>query len=423
MKKIIVMGAGIGGLPMAYELREKLGKDHQITVVSDTPVFHFVPSNPWVAVNWRKRDDICIDIEAPLKKKGIEFSAAGIKSIDPENNQVELGSGETLDYDYLVIATGPRLAFDEVSGLGPNGYTQSICHIDHAVTASEKWEQFVANPGPIIIGAAPGASCFGPAYEFAFIIDADLRKRKIRDKVAMTYVTPEPYIGHMGLDGIGDSKTLLESELRERHIDWVSNAKILEVNDGEMTVAQCDQDGKEIKQQQLPFGFSMILPAFTGIDPLRGIEGLVNPRGFVIIDEYQRNPKFNNIYAVGVCVAIAPKKPTPVPTGVPKTGYMIESMVAATVENIAAAIGNTPPETKATWNAICLADMGDTGIAFVALPQIPPRNVTWARKGKWVHLAKIAFEKYFMHKVKTGNTNPYYEEKILKMMGIEKFKD
>jgi sulfide:quinone oxidoreductase len=422
MKKIVIIGAGVGGLPMAYELREELGKKHQITVVSDSPTFQFVPSNPWVAVNWRAREEICVEVEKPLRKHGIDFSSAGLKKLDAENNRVELGDGGILDYDYLVLATGPRLAFDEISGLGPSRFTQSVCHVDHAEHAREAWETFVENPGPIIVGAAQGASCFGPAYEFAFIMDADLRKRKIRDKVPITYISPEPYIGHMGLDGVGDSKTLLESEFRERHINWITNAKILNVEKNTMQVAECNDQGEEVRQHSLPFNYSMILPAFTGIGPLMNIKGLVNPRGFVVVDDYQRNPAYQNIYAVGVCVAIAPQKPTPVPTGVPKTGYMIESMVAATVENIAADIDGKEAAATATWNAICLADMGDTGIAFVALPQIPPRNVTWARKGKWVHMAKIAFEKYFLRKIRTGNTDPYYEQKVLKLLGIEKLK-
>lgn len=424
MAKIVIIGAGIGGIPMAYETCDALGKDHSITLVSNTPDFHFVPSNPWVAVDWRRRKDIVVPLAPAMAKQGINFSDAGVDKISPEQNQVTLGDGSTLDYDYLVIATGPRLAFDEVTGLGPDGHTQSVCHVDHAETARDAWLDFVENPGPIVVGAAPGASCFGPAYEFAFIMDADLRKRKIRNQVPMTYVTPEPYIGHMGLDGIGDSKTLLESELRERHIDWITNAKILSVDEKLMQVAECDQEGNEVKRHELPHSFSMILPAFTGVDPVRNIdvEGVVNPRGFVIVDKHQRNPKFQNIYSVGVCVAIAPNKPTPVPTGVPKTGYMIESMVEATVKNIQAAIKGEAPSTEATWNAICLADMGDTGIAFVALPQIPPRNVTWAKKGKWVHMAKIAFEKYFMRRVKVGGKAPFYETQFLKMLGIEKLK-
>jgi sulfide:quinone oxidoreductase len=422
VKKIVIVGAGIGGLPTAYELREKLGKHHQITVLSDSPTFQFVPSNPWVAVNWRKRDDICIDVEKPLQKKGISLNASGLRKLDPESRRLELGDGSSLEYDYLVLTTGPRLAFDEIAGLGPEHYTHSVCHIDHAERARDAWEKFVADPGPIVVGAAQGASCFGPAYEFAFIMDADLRKRKIRDKVPITYISPEPYVGHMGLDGVGDSKSLMESEFRERHINWITNAKIQAVQENSMTVAECNETGAEIKLHTLPFKYSMILPPFTGIKALMGIEGLVNPRGFVIIDKHQRNPKYPEIYAVGVCVAIAPHKPTPVPTGVPKTGYMIESMVTATVENIAADLEHKPATAEATWNAICLADMGDSGIAFVALPQIPPRNVTWARKGKWVHMAKIAFEKYFLRKVRTGKTDPYTERQILKMLGIEKLK-
>ena len=77
-----------------------------------------------------------------------------------------------------------------------------------------------------------------------------------------------------------------------------------------------------------------------------------------------------------------------------------------------------PAEAEATWNAICLADMGDTGAAFVALPQMPPRNVAWARDGKWVHLAKVAFEKYFLMKMKSGNTEPIYEKHVLRLLGI-----
>jgi len=76
-----------------------------------------------------------------------------------------------------------------------------------------------------------------------------------------------------------------------------------------------------------------------------------------------------------------------------KTGYMIESMVTATVHNIHADLTNTPADTEATWNAVCLADFGESGVAFVAIPQIPPRNVNWFSEGKWVHLAKVAFEK------------------------------
>ena len=331
-----------------------------------------------------------------------------------------LADGDSVDYDYLIIATGPRLAFEEVEGSGPEGFTESICVTDHAEKAWEKYQGILKNPGPIVIGAMPFASCFGPAYEFAFIVDADLRKRKIRDKFPMTYVTSEPYIGHLGLGGVGDSKSMLESELRNHHIKWVTNAKTTKVEEGKLFVDELNEAGETAKQHEIDFSFAMMLPAFKGVDAVAAVPDLCNPRGFVVVDELHRNPTYKNIYSAGVCIAIPPVEPTPVPTGTPKTGYMIESMVTSIVHNIADELKGNTPNTTATWNAICLADMGDTGAAFVAIPQIPPRNVAWFKKGKWVHLAKIAFEKYFIRKMKKGTSEPLYEKYILKLLGIEK---
>ena len=422
MAHIVILGAGIGGMTMAYEMRENARSQDKITVISNLSYFQFTPSNPWVAVNWRTQDDITIQVEPYLNKKNIDFIGVGAKRVHPESSQIELTDGRMIDYDFLIIATGPKLAFDEVEGLGPQGHTQSICQVEHAVHAGKDWNHFVKDPGHIVVGAVQGASCYGPAYEFAFIMDTDLRRRKIRDKVPMTFVTAEPYIGHLGLGGVGDSKGLMESAMRDRHIKWICNAKVTKVEAGKMFVAEHNDKGEVIKEHELPFKYSMMLPAFKGIDAVFGIEGLTNPRGFIAIDAFQRNPKFQNVFAVGVCVAIPPVEATPVPTGTPKTGYMIESMVTATAHNIRAILDGKDPAEKATWNAVCLADFGDTGAAFVALPQIPPRNVNWFKEGKWVHLAKVAFEKYFMRKMKKGSTEPLYEKYVLGLMGIKKLK-
>jgi len=423
MAHIVILGAGIGGMPMAYEMRQLAHKVDRVTVISNNPKFHFVPSNPWIAVDWRKREDIEIEIGPVLAKKKINFIPVGAKRVHPDKNQIELDDGSVVDYDFLVIATGPKLAFDEIEGLGPNGFTQSVCHVDHAVTAETAWQEFVKAPGHVVVGAVQGASCYGPAYEFAMIMDSDLRKRKIRDKVPMTFVTAEPYIGHLGLGGVGDSKGLMESALRERSIKWICNSKVTKVEAGKMFVTEHDEAGQPKKEHILDFNYSMMLPAFKGIDAVFGIEGLTNPRGFIAIDEYQRNKKFTNVYAIGVCVAIPPVEATPVPVGAPKTGYMIESMVTAAAHNIREALDGKDPSHRATWNAVCLADFGDTGVAFVALPQIPPRNVNWFSEGKWVHLAKIAFEKYFMRKMKKGSSEPVFEKMVMNAMGIMKLKN
>ena len=79
------------------------------------------------------------------------------------------------------------------------------------------------------------------------------------------------------------------------------------------------------------------------------------------------------------------------------------------------ALYQTIPIVEGLFN---LTYVRNTGAAFVALPQIPPRNVNWFKKGKWVHLAKIAFEKYFLRKMRTGNSEPVYEKYVLKALGI-----
>jgi sulfide:quinone oxidoreductase len=428
MAHIVIVGAGIGGMPAAYELRALLPKEHKITVVNAVDYFQFVPSNPWLAVGWRQREEITLPIRPYLERKGIAFIAQPVSAIDAEASRLTLGDGQSVDYDYLVITTGPKLSFSEVPGAGPlshggGGFTHSICSVDHAQAFWADYENFLKNPGPLVIGAMPGASCFGPAYEFAFILDTDLRRRKLRHLVPITYVTSEPYIGHLGLGGVGDSKSMLESEMRNRDMKWITNGKTTKVEEGKLFVTQLDDLGNVYKEHELPFKLSMMLPAFKGVDAVAAVANLCNPRGFVLIDAHQRSKAYKNIFSAGVCVAIPPVEVTPVATGTPKTGYMIESMVGAIAHNIADELAGKPATARGTWNAICLADMGDTGAAFVALPQIPPRNVNWFKKGKWVHLAKIAFEKYFMRKIKKGTSEPVYEKYVLKALGIVRLAD
>ncbi|WP_337847428.1 FAD/NAD(P)-binding oxidoreductase [Sphingomonas sp.] len=417
---IVVLGAGLGGTIAAYEIRAALKGRARVTVINRGDDYWFVPSNPWVAVGWREPEAIRVHLPPVMKKHGIAYNNVGAAKVHPAENRVELLDGSAIDYDYLVIATGPELAFDEIPGFGPDAHTQSICHTDHAAAAYIRFEELCANPRPIVVGAAQGASCYGPAYEMAMVLDTELKRRKIRDKVPMTFVTPEPYIGHLGLDGVGDTKSMLESEMRDRHIKWLTNTRVTQVEDGVLHAEEVNEDGSLRKAHDLEFGWAMLLPAFRGVAAVRDVPGLSNPRGFVLTDKHQRNPTWPNIFGLGVAIAIPPVGPTPLPVGVPKTGFMIESMVTAIAQNLKQILAGEEPTHEATWNAICLADFGDGGVAFVAKPQIPPRNTNWSASGKWVHLAKIGFEKYFLRKVRVGESEPFYERLALHVLGIKK---
>ncbi len=421
MTHVVIMGGGIGGISMAYEVRHHLGRDAEITLVSDRETFQFTPSNPWVAVGWRTQDKIEVPLRPHLERHRIGFVPTGVKQVHPDANQIELDDGRTFDYDYLVVATGPELAFDEIPGCGPHhGYSQSVCTTPHGKQAYDALEELCRNPGPVVVGAAQGASCFGPAYEYAFVLDRELRRRKLRHKVPITFLTAEPYIGHLGLNGVGDTKGMLEAELRDRDIPWITSARTERIESDRLHAVEVDEDGQDNRRHELPAVMSMMLPAFRGVSALEGTGDLVNARRLVKIDNFQRNPTYTNVYAVGVCVAIPPVEETPVPCGVPKTGFMIETMANAAARNIRDEIAGQPPSHVATWNAFCLADYGNGGAAFLAIPQTPPRNVNWAVEGKWAHYAKVGYEWYFMRKLKKGIVEPFYEKWVMRLLGAKK---
>ena len=214
MAHIVILGAGTGGMPAAYEMRAELKKEHKITLINSNEYFQFTPSNPWAGVGWRKRADITMPIRPYVERKNIDFIAGTVSEIDAENSVLKMESGDSVGYDYLIIATGPRLAFEEVEGSGPHGgHTHSVCTIDHAEMFYDQYTEFVKDPGRVVVGAMPFASCFGPAYEFACILDTDLRKRKIRDKVPMTLITSEPAAISSGLPTLKPQRLKTERSL------------------------------------------------------------------------------------------------------------------------------------------------------------------------------------------------------------------
>ena len=401
MAHVVVVGAGIAGVPAAYSLKAKLGPQDRVTVISDRDYFHFVPSNPWVAMGWRKRGDVAFPIGPYLAGRGIDFVCQSLERIAPEANQVHLADGSAVEYDFLLLATGPKPAFGEIEGMGPEGgYTHSILHIEHAVKAFAAYREFLKDPGPIIVGVAQNAATIGPAYEFAFLADADLRRRNMRDQVPITVVTPEPYVGHLGVGGKGETRGLLETALHHHGIAFVCNAKTLRVTPGQLHIAQYDADGTVQTAHTLPFAFSVYWPPFRGADALANSPGLADGRGFVTVDEYLRSPGHPNIFAVGLCRAHGVTARTPIPVGPPESVYSIQNDVDTAVANIAAALKGEAPASAAPRRAQWLRDMGETGASYLTAPQIPLRDINWLKEGWWVHMAKVEFEKYFLDKIK-----------------------
>jgi sulfide:quinone oxidoreductase len=379
MAQIVIIGGGAAGLSAAHELAALARAGERITVVANGEVFRAGSSTPWIVA----QGSVEFDLAQNLRRKGVEFSAAGARRLHPQSNELELGDGRRLDYDYLVIACGPRPAFDAVEGLGPDGYTHSLCHADHLPGCVREWNRFLSDPGPIVVGAVQGATCFAPAYEGALMMEAELRSRGLRERAPMTFVTAEPYIGELGVGGIDDSRVHLEAAFRERGIAWIADARVERIERSIMHVTE--SAGR--KRHALAFKYSMMMPPFRGIDAVAGIEGLSNARGFILIDEWLRNPRFPNIYAAGATVASADPH---APFDSHKSPYRIESMVDAVVRNIRDQIDGRPPGACPTWSRVELADLGAPGLAFIADPHGALRPRQGAAEGSWVQMSRCS---------------------------------
>ncbi|MBD2206038.1 NAD(P)/FAD-dependent oxidoreductase [Calothrix sp. FACHB-1219] len=413
MARIVVIGAGIGGLPVTYELRRLLPKQHQITLISNTPKFTFIPSLPWVGLNLKELESIQLDVKDLLVNRGINLILGGVSQIQPELQQIVVDD-TVIAYDYIVIATGAELALDVIPGLD-RGYVQSVCNPHHAIQAAECWKKFLQEPGPIVVGAVPGASCFGPAYEFALLTDWLLRKYGLRDRASITFVTPEPYVGHLGIGGMANSAELVTKLLQEKEITVLENTSISYVGTDTIYLAN---------GRSLPFSFSMLLPPFRGPRFLREAPGLTDQKGFLPVLPTYQHPQFPSIYSVGVITQLKPPEQTPIPIGVPKTGQMTEAMGMAVAHNIAVQLkAISAPLVTPTLEALCLADFGDTGIAFLA-DQVLPDPITQkrrraiAKEGIWVSWAKTAFEQFFLAKMRWGLAVPWFEHWGLNLIGL-----
>lgn len=398
MVRVVIVGGSFGGLTAAYELRRRFGSEQvAITLVSKEARFVFVPSLPWVAMGSRKLEQISFPLAPSLDRKRVRFAQETMVGVDPERKLVMSDKAEH-PYDFLVLATGHRSANEAVGGLGPfDGPGHSLMSAPETEELGGAIRRLLAAPGPVVVGGAPGVSCIGPAYEFAFELDHLLRRRGLRHRVPITFVTPEPFLGHMGMGGAGTIRQLLEGALEERDILYRTSAAVTKITDEAAEV-----DGRD----SLPSVLSLIMPPFGGVEAVANSPGLSNPKGFVPVDAHYRHPSAEGVYAVGVAVALPPVAETPVPVNFPKTGHMTEQMATIAARDIGARVAGREGAT-AELGARCVLDMGDRGVYMAVDPVRPPRNrIPTVSEGRRWLLAKRAFERLYLWHARRGRRMP-----------------
>lgn len=397
MKKILVIGSNFAGSTAALELSRKLknqSENVEITVISPFDQFLYVPSLIWVPFGKRKVSEISFPVSPIFKKNNISFIQDKVLRVNPIDNSLDTEKNGNLKYDYVVIASGVSLNEEVVPGYH---FVENIVTPPLAEKCNLKFQELVKNPGPVVVGATQGASCMGAAYEYLFNMEKELRRHGVREKVKLTWITPEPELGHFGIGGISGGETMLKAFMKMYNIEYRTNAKIKHIEKDKIVM-----DGGE----ELPYAMSMLIPPFEGASVMKNSGDLVDEKGFVECHETYESVKYPNVYVAGLAVKVqSPFSGTKVNFGVPKTGYPSDVQGKIVAHNIAEKIkGGTNFKAKAFGKipGICIMDAGHKEVWILTDHLFKPRHFEIMIPNVILNIGKLLLEKYMIFKNRHG---------------------
>ncbi len=328
-KRIVIVGSSFAGYTAAVQLAKSLGEKHEIIVVDKDPDFIFIPSLVWLPFGNQDVSNSAFDTRPIYDDLGVKFIESIVYGFDLEERLIYTPKRD-LKYDYLVIATGTKPHYTSIKGLNPGENSWSVySNFDQTEYARVAWKEFLEDPGPMVIGAAQWAGYTFAAYEFLFNALYHLHKQELLDKIPIHFVTPEPYLTHFGIGGLGYDQKKAESLFENFNIKVHLNAEIHKVESNDVIL----ENGKH-----LPSSFTMIIPPFNGVDAVKTTRKLANERGFIKVTDQFYHPKYPNVFAAGGSVSIIQKSESRVGLGVPCTHSLSEMMAKAVAQNISAEI-------------------------------------------------------------------------------------
>ena len=471
MSRVVVLGAGIAGHTAATFARSWLGRGDSVTVVSPRPDYNWVPSNIWVGVGLMKPAQVTFPLAPLYERAGIQFVQASAREIHPDGDQdnrtpyVTAQSADGADvrvpYDFLINATGPALRFDKTDGLGPDGgHSLSVCLPQHAAQAAAALDEEVermrrGEKRRFLVGVGHGTcTCEGAALEYIVNLEFELRKRGVRDRAEITWITNEYELGDFGMGGmhlkragyVTPSSIFNASLFAERGIDWITRAHVSKVERDRVLYETVD--GSEGEQE---FDFAMLLPPFSGVglkafahDGADITDRLFLPNEFMRVDAdytpkshddwsatdwprtYQ-SPAYSNVFAAGIAFApphaiSVPHKspqgtviaPAPPRTGMP-SATIGKAVAASIVDMIRGARTPTHTASMAEMGAACVASAGanllrGTAASMTVFPIVPDYerypeygrdlDLTFGEIGLAGHWIKILLHHVFLHKAR-----------------------
>jgi sulfide:quinone oxidoreductase len=393
-KQIVVVGGSFAGLAAAYSIRERVASEDRVTVISGSDRFTFAPSLIWAVVGTPLLHSAFF-LEHALSAKGIEFIRAHVRDVNVAEHTVTFDGDEKLRFDRLVIATGGRPDAQAIPGLAGEFRAVSwIVDENSAMEARNVINELYRNPGPLVIGAAPRAGYLSALYELALTLDTALREKGIRDQVPITFVTSEPYLGHLGF-GQTAARPRLERMFAERDIESRTGAEIRRARPCEVELET---------DERLPVHAAVLMPPFTGAVDIWKSARLTDDAGMIPVTPQYRHTIFDDIYAVGVASYF--EQPVPPLEGqrAPQTGYLSVHMGKIAGQNLAASLGygTQAQQTLPSLVDVRVIDGGNTGLLLTSRGNQSLRHTAVQLPGGSAHSIKAALERYELWRLRTG---------------------
>jgi len=379
-KTVAVLGAGAGGLVAARRLRRRLGDDHRVVLVDREPTSSFAPSYLWVLTGARRPEQITRDL-GRLRRFGIELLTADVLEIDTDRRLVKTFQAE-LAFDHLVIALGAELAPDALPGFTDGAH--NLYTLEGADHARQALAHFTGGHVVVLVSRLP-YKCPAAPYEAAFLVEAALRRRGVRDQTRIDVYTPEPFPMPTAGPELGHA---LEAMLTERGIGFHPDAPAerIDANAGQVVLS----DGTRVPADLL-----------LGVPPHQAPEvtrhtGLAAETGFLPVDRASLATTVDGVYAIGDVTAI----PIAGDKFLPKAGVFAHAEAEVVAERIAAEAAGRVPTAVFDGTGACFVELGDGRAASVTgdfYAEGAPR-VRLRHPGRRWHLAKVAFEKYWLRR-------------------------
>ncbi|MHB8146704.1 MAG: NAD(P)/FAD-dependent oxidoreductase [Vulcanimicrobiaceae bacterium] len=374
----IVLGAGVGGIVTANELRERCAKTDRIILIDRNAMHLFAPSLLWLVAGSRTANEIQRPVRE-LLRPGIEFVQGTVLAIDPAQRAVTT-DGARFTTDALVVALGAELAPDTIPGLAEAGH--NFYTLDGAQSLRHALEEF--HGGKVVVMTASALyKCPAAPYEAALLIEDALRKRGVRAATTMEMHAAEP--APMGVAGPAVSEAL-KAVLRSKGIAYSSNHQVMSVDPASHIISFADRS-------------STTYDLLAYVPPHRppaviAESGLAGDVGWIPVNRSTLGTSFEGVYAIGDVATI----PLSMGKPLPKAGVFAHAEAAVVARNIADSWRLQP--TKHTFNGhgACFVETGDGKAAigsgnFFADPTpmvtLRPPSFVW-------HFAKVLLEKRWL---------------------------